>query len=238
MPRRLLPALCSIALLIAAAVALPGGGGSPRPGPARAVVVAPAAEVVPAAPPPCDVAAVPVVDLDPGLYASGDPIAAAQAALGLAADGVYGPATAAAVASWALPAGCPTPETARPVLEALTALSEASPDLAAQALARRSAPRAAGPPSAAAPAVQVAPSPDCYGVNAYAAWIYMRESGCNPANPNNPNCEGIGQSCPRGKMPCTWEDVACQLAYFEDYAIRRYGSWEGAYAFWLGNGWW
>lgn len=83
-----------------------------------------------------------------------------------------------------------------------------------------------------------APSGDCYGVNQYAAYIYQRESGCNLASVNGSGCAGIGQACPGSKMGCSLTDAPCQLAYFEAYALGRYGSWEAAYQFWQSHGWW
>lgn len=110
--------------------------------------------------------------------------------------------------------------------------------LAAQLQAAADRLKAAPGPAVAPVAASPPASADCFGVNQYAAYIYQHESGCNPANPNNPNCEGVGQACPRGKMGCSWTDVPCQLAWFENYALSRYGSWEGAYQFWIGHSWW
>lgn len=114
----------------------------------------------------------------------------------------------------------------------------------AQALADRLA-EAVRRSLAAVPAPQpVATSPTalpdgygCGGVNQYAAYIYYRESGCNPAAVNGGGCRGIGQACPGSKLPCG-DDFACQHAWFEGYALARYGSWEAAYNFWIGNHWW
>ncbi len=55
---------------------------------------------------------------------------------------------------------------------------------------------------------------------------------------NGGGCAGIGQACPGSKMGCSLSDAGCQLAYFESYALGRYGSWEAAYQFWIGHGWW
>lgn len=69
------------------------------------------------------------------------------------------------------------------------------------------------------------------------AFIYMKESGNNPAAVNGSGCRGLGQACPGSKLPCG-NDYACQDAYFTNYAMSRYGSWEGAYQFWIGHHWW
>lgn len=120
--------------------------------------------------------------------------------------------------------------------DAIAALNAAQ----AQALADQLAAAARRLQAAPGPAVQVAPpsSGDCFGVNQYAAYIYQRESGCNPGSVNGGGCAGIGQACPGSKMPCSLTDVQCQLAYFEAYALGRYGSWEAAYQFWIGHSWW
>ncbi len=77
----------------------------------------------------------------------------------------------------------------------------------------------------------------CNTGNQYKDFIYMKESGCNPSAVNSIGCRGIGQACPGSKLPCG-ADFACQDAYFSNYAIQRYGSWEAAYSFWLRNSWW
>lgn len=73
--------------------------------------------------------------------------------------------------------------------------------------------------------------------NDYKLFIYMKESGNNPAAVNASGCRGLGQACPGSKLPCG-NDYACQDAWFTNYAISRYGSWENAYLFWLGHNWW
>lgn len=75
------------------------------------------------------------------------------------------------------------------------------------------------------------------GDNEYAHYIYMHESGCNPAAVNSIGCRGIGQACPGSKLPCG-ADYACQNAWFTDYANRAYGGWAGAYQAWLSKHWW
>lgn len=75
------------------------------------------------------------------------------------------------------------------------------------------------------------------GDNFYANYIYMHESDCNLNAVNSQGCRGIGQACPGSKLPCG-ADYACQNAFFTRYAMDRYGSWEGAYNFWINNHWW
>lgn len=67
--------------------------------------------------------------------------------------------------------------------------------------------------------------------------IYQKESGNNPLAVNSIGCRGIGQACPGSKLPCG-ADYACQDAWFTNYAIQRYGSWEVAWTFWQANHWW
>lgn len=74
--------------------------------------------------------------------------------------------------------------------------------------------------------------------NAAKAFIYSRESGNNP-NATNPNgCYGIGQDCNGVVRSTCGANYACQDQYFTNYAVNRYGSWEGAYSFWQQNHWW
>jgi len=70
------------------------------------------------------------------------------------------------------------------------------------------------------------------------AFIYQKESGNNPAAVNSIGCRGLGQACPGSKLPCSNSDYACQDAWFTNYAMQRYGSWEKAYQFWIANNWW
>lgn len=77
----------------------------------------------------------------------------------------------------------------------------------------------------------------CNTGNQYKDFIYSHESGCRPEAVNSIGCRGIGQACPGSKLPCG-ADFACQDAYFTNYAMARYGSWEAAYRFWVANRWW
>ncbi len=70
------------------------------------------------------------------------------------------------------------------------------------------------------------------------AYIYSRESGNNPNATNPIGCYGLGQDCNGVLRSQCGGDYACQDAYFDGYAARRYGSWEAAYAFWQQNHWW
>ncbi|MBP9761581.1 LysM peptidoglycan-binding domain-containing protein [Candidatus Saccharibacteria bacterium] len=83
-------------------------------------------------------------------------------------------------------------------------------------------------------------TPTSYPVSANSAkaFIYNKESGNNPNATNPSGCYGIGQDCNGVLRTQCGADYACQDAYFESYAQRRYGSWENAYAFWQANGWW
>ena len=76
------------------------------------------------------------------------------------------------------------------------------------------------------------------GDNIYKQYIYQKESGCRTTALNSIGCYGIGQSCPASKISHCGADFACQDAWFSNYAIGRYGSWEAAYNFWLKNHWW
>lgn len=72
-------------------------------------------------------------------------------------------------------------------------------------------------------------------------YIYMHESGNNPARYNSSGCLGLGQACPASKLLAVCPvitDYACQDAFFTNYALARYGSWEAALAFWQAHRWW
>lgn len=89
-------------------------------------------------------------------------------------------------------------------------------------------------------------APTSCGDNQYAAYIYGMESGgkvpgnCNPTAQNAGGCLGIGQACPGAKLTavCPNLDYACENAFFTAYALNRYGSWAGAYEFWVAHNWW
>lgn len=73
--------------------------------------------------------------------------------------------------------------------------------------------------------------------NFYKDFIYQHESGNNPNAVNSIGCRGLGQACPGSKLPCG-DNYACQDAWFTNYAMTRYGSWEAAYNFWIAHRWW
>jgi len=76
------------------------------------------------------------------------------------------------------------------------------------------------------------------GDNMYKQYIYQHESGCVTDKWNSSGCYGIGQACPASKIAHCGADFACQDAWFTNYAVTRYGSWAGAYNFWVNNHWW
>lgn len=88
-----------------------------------------------------------------------------------------------------------------------------------------------------------APQGNC-GDNSYAAYIYGMESGgrvsgnCSPIATNSGGCFGIGQDCNGTLRNKCGADYACQNAFFNNYAISRYGSWAQAFNFHKANGWW
>lgn len=73
-------------------------------------------------------------------------------------------------------------------------------------------------------------------------FIIGHESGWRPNAMSSRGCGGLGQACPASKLAnvCPdWQiDPVCQLRFFNGYAVSRYGSWTGAYNFWLANHWW
>lgn len=76
----------------------------------------------------------------------------------------------------------------------------------------------------------------------YAAdFVISRESGWNLAAHNASGCLGLGQACPGSKLVAACPDwqtnATCQVGYFSGYA-KKYGGWQGAYNFWVLNGWW
>ena len=73
-------------------------------------------------------------------------------------------------------------------------------------------------------------------------FIIGRESGWRPGALNAGGCAGLGQACPGAKLvracPDWQTNPVCQLQFFSGYANGRYGSWQGAYNFWIANRWW
>lgn len=73
-------------------------------------------------------------------------------------------------------------------------------------------------------------------------YIISRESGWKPGSVNAGGCAGLGQACPGSKLinacPNWRTDTTCQLNFFGGYAKGRYGTWQGAYNFWISHHWW
>ena len=73
----------------------------------------------------------------------------------------------------------------------------------------------------------------------YVDYIISHESGWNPNATNaSSGAHGLPQALPYSKTGCGWSDPVCQLRWANTYAVGRYGSWYGAYAFWLSSHWW
>lgn len=73
----------------------------------------------------------------------------------------------------------------------------------------------------------------------YVDYVVSRESGWNPnaTNPSSGAC-GLVQAYPCSKVPGGGYDPVANLQWANGYAVGRYGSWAGAYAFWVSNNWW
>ena len=77
--------------------------------------------------------------------------------------------------------------------------------------------------------------------NYYMEYIFQHESSGRLTAVNYLGCIGLGQDCNGQlavKCPNWTTDQACQVAFFSDYAVRRYGSWEASCNFWINNHWW
>jgi soluble lytic murein transglycosylase-like protein len=72
----------------------------------------------------------------------------------------------------------------------------------------------------------------------YVDYIVGRESGWNPnaTNSSSGAC-GLVQVYPCGKLANAYDPVT-NLQWANGYATGRYGSWAGAYNFWITNHWW
>ena len=70
-------------------------------------------------------------------------------------------------------------------------------------------------------------------------YIVSRESGWNPnaTNKSSGAC-GLVQALPCSKVPGNGYNPVDNLRWGTGYATGRYGSWEGAYNFWVKNHWW
>jgi len=73
----------------------------------------------------------------------------------------------------------------------------------------------------------------------YVDYIITKESNWNPNSINSSSgaC-GLAQALPCSKVPGTPLDPIDNLKWANDYATKRYGSWEKAYNFWLVHKWW
>ncbi len=74
---------------------------------------------------------------------------------------------------------------------------------------------------------------------AYVDYVVSQESGWNPnaVNSSSGAC-GLVQALPCSKVPGNGYDPVDNLRWATSYATGRYGSWAGAYAFWISNHWW
>jgi len=74
---------------------------------------------------------------------------------------------------------------------------------------------------------------------AYVDYIVTRESGWNPnaTNKSSGAC-GLVQALPCSKVPGNGYDPVDNLRWANGYAQGRYGSWAGAYDFWVSRHWW
>lgn len=73
----------------------------------------------------------------------------------------------------------------------------------------------------------------------YVDYIATHESGWNPSatNASSGAC-GLIQALPCSKVPGDGYNPVDNLRWAAGYAIDRYGSWAGAYQFWISNNWW
>lgn len=73
----------------------------------------------------------------------------------------------------------------------------------------------------------------------YVDYIVSKESGWNPnaTNKSSGAC-GLVQALPCSKVPGNGYDPVDNLRWANGYATGRYGSWAGAYNFWINNHWW
>jgi hypothetical protein len=73
----------------------------------------------------------------------------------------------------------------------------------------------------------------------YVDYIVSKESGWNPNAYNaSSGASGLVQALPCGKVPGNCFDPVDNLRWANGYATGRYGSWAGAYDFWINNNWW
>lgn len=73
----------------------------------------------------------------------------------------------------------------------------------------------------------------------YVDYVVSKESGWNPNAYNaSSGASGLVQALPCGKVPGNCFDPVDNLRWANGYATGRYGSWAGAYEFWINNNWW
>lgn len=73
----------------------------------------------------------------------------------------------------------------------------------------------------------------------YVDYIVSHESSWNPNAVNaSSGASGLVQALPCGKVPGNCFDPVDNLRWADGYAKGRYGSWAGAYQFWISNHWW
>jgi uncharacterized protein YabE (DUF348 family) len=82
-------------------------------------------------------------------------------------------------------------------------------------------------------------SPSDYG---YVNYIVSHESGWRTTAQNPSGAYGLCQALPGSKMAGAGPDwqgnPVTQLRWCSSYAVSAYGSWGGAYSFWVSHGWW
>lgn len=90
-----------------------------------------------------------------------------------------------------------------------------------------------------APAEWMAAAGIASGDWGYVDYIVSKESGWNPnaTNSSSGAC-GLVQALPCSKVPGNGYDPVDNLRWGNGYATGRYGSWAGAYNFWVNNHWW
>lgn len=73
----------------------------------------------------------------------------------------------------------------------------------------------------------------------YVDYVVSKESGWNPnaTNASSGAC-GLVQALPCSKVPGNGYNPIDNLRWANGYAVGRYGSWAGAYQFWINNNWW
>ena len=73
----------------------------------------------------------------------------------------------------------------------------------------------------------------------YVEFIISHESGWRPdaINPSSSSC-GLVQALPCSKLGEDWSNPVKALSWGSQYATARYGSWAGAYNFWVAHNWW